>query len=274
MNFIKRFYVDDLPASFHEGPRDRWCYMDGGAKTVTTQSNSAPWSGQQPHLTAGFNRASALSQTPAQYFPGSTVVPLSQQTETALGMQEQRALAGSPLLRQAQENVGANLRGELNPAQQGMLQQVMGAARPAVDSRFAGAGRYGSGMHARALSDSMGDAGTRMLYQGYNDAMGMAPGLAQQDYADIGQLASVGQVREQQAGANLQDQIARHNFGQNAQWDALQKYMALVGGGSYGGQSTSQQPIYSNPMMSAAGLGLGGIGALGTLFGQGGIWPQ
>jgi hypothetical protein len=247
----------------------------GGSKTVQSVSNSEPWAGQQPHLQSVWtNAANQFSSGAGQgIFSGNRVVPLSGQTEQALGLQEQRALAGSPLMQQAQQNVGASLRGELNPALQAQMQQVMGQVKGQVNPIFAQANRGGSGAHANALTSAMTDAGTRLAYQDYNNSMQMAPGLAQQDYFDIGQLAQVGQTREQQAGAELQSQIQKFYEQQQAPVNALQRYAALVSGGNVGGTTTNTQPIYSNPLMSAAGLGLGGISAMGSLFGQGGVFP-
>jgi hypothetical protein len=249
--------------------------MPSSPSVVNSSQSSEPWSGQSPFLTDVWGKAAnQFNQGVGQgVFQGSRVVPLSGQTEQALGIQEQRALAGSPLLQQAQQNAGASLRGELNPALQSQMQQVMQQVKGQVNPLFAQANRGGSGAHANALTSAMTDAGTKLAYQDYNNAMQMAPGLAQQDYFDIGQLASVGQTREQQAGAELQAQMQKFYEGQKAPVDALQRYAALVSGGNVGGTTTSQQPIYSNPLMSAAGLGLGGVSAAGSLFGSGGIWP-
>jgi hypothetical protein len=249
--------------------------MGGGSKTVQSVSSSEPPAIQTPYLTDVWGKAAnQFNQGVGQgVFQGSRVVPLSGQTEQALGMQEQRALAGSPLLQQAQQNAGASLRGELNPALQAQMQHVMQQVKGQVNPLFAQANRGGSGAHANALTSAMTDAGTKLAYQDYNNAMQMAPGLAQQDYFDIGQLGAVGQTREQQAGAELQAQMQKFYEGQKAPVDALQRYAALVSGGNVGGTTTSQQPIYSNPLMSAAGLGLGGVSAAGSLFGSGGIWP-
>ncbi len=89
------------------------------------------------------------------------------------------------------------------------------------------------------------------------------------------QLQQVGQAREGLAGAQLQEGMDRFQFGQNERDNALSRFMSIMGGGSQGGSSTQQQPIYGQSPW-ATGLGaassLAGIG--GSLFGQGGIWPQ
>jgi hypothetical protein len=250
----------------------------GGAKTVQSVSSSAPPAFQQPYLQDVMGQAATQYQQGVGQgvFGGDRVVPLSGQTQQALGLQEQRALAGSPLLKQAQTNAMGSLSGQINPALQGMISQAQQQIRPGIDAQFASAGKggYGSGLHANAMASAGTDAATRLAYQDYNNAMQMAPGLAQQDYADIGQLASVGQVYEGQQGAQIQAQMQKFNEQQQSPINALQRYAALVSGGNVGGTTTSTQPIFSNQNMQMAGLGLGGIGALGTLFGKGGIWPQ
>jgi hypothetical protein len=102
-------------------------------------------------------------------------------------------------------------------------------------------------------------------------AIGAAPGLAAQDYTDIGQLAQVGQATEGYQQAALQDAIQRFNFQQQAPYTALQSFLS----GAYGapmGQQTIQ-PTYSNPLAGVLGGALTGaklgsmVPGLGTGFG-------
>lgn len=277
---------------------------DGGGSSqpagqVITQTNSEPWSGQQSYLSTGFERAqSDILNSPLEYYPNSTTIPFSPQTQTALDMQEARAVSGSPVNNAATQQltdtasgayIGQNpyLQSAIDAASSGFTRNFQNTVAPGVDSAFARAGRYGSGLHANAqdmaqanLADQLSDVAAGMSYQNYGDerinalrAAALAPQAAAQDYTDIGQLAAVGQQREAQAGRELQDQINRFDFDQRAPQDALARYMALVGGGSYGGQSTQAQPYFNNSPL-ATGLGtaatVAGIG--GTLFGSGGIF--
>ena len=275
--------------------------MDSGGgdpQTVVSSQNSDPWSGQQEFLKTGFEQAKTdVLDRPLTYFPGSTVTPFSGQTEQALGMTENRALAGSPLVTGAQGEAGKVLAGDYlmggNPAYQGMVdrsvapltQQYQDVVRPGIMSAFTGAGRSGSniaraGAENTAANDYMrqvGDIGSALSYANYNDErnrMGamtqLAPELAQQDYFDIGQLANVGSQREAMSTAQLQDQINRFNFAQGEPTNRLGQYMGLVKGG-YGGSSTSSQQVPtgagSNPLLGALGGGLMGIGAMNGLWG-------
>lgn len=85
-------------------------------------------------------------------------------------------------------------------------------------------------------------------------AVAMAPALAQADYADIGQLAAAGTAQELKAGEALKDAIDRWRFEQQEPYSRLAFQSQVIQGGYPGGITTSEQPIYSNPI----GAGLGG----------------
>lgn len=278
-------------------------WFGGGKPEVTYQSSTVsndPWAPQQSHLRTLFSRAETdVLNKPREFYPGSTVVDFSDQTNQALQMQEQRALAGSPVTDAAQNQVQQTLQGDYLGASNPYMQDAIGAATrpmmdsfkedimPSIQSGFAGAGRYGSGMQARAQERAgemalrqVGDVASGMAYKNYADERGrqlqagtLAPTMAAQDYTDISKLAQVGGTREAQAGSQLQEDIARFNHNQNAPMDALSNYAALIKGG-YGSQSTQNQPIYRNPMAEGLSAGLAATSIVGNLFGQGGIWPQ
>ena len=267
--------------------------------TQTVVNNTAPWSGQAPYLTKGFARAeSDILDKPAEYYPNSKVVPFSDQTTQALGMQENRALSGSPVMGAANQmaqdtlsgsylNSNPNFNAAVNAATRPMVENFKTNVMPAIQGGFAGHGRYGSGLMGQqmqqageGLTRQIGDVAGSMAHQNYGaerqrmmQAGTLAPTYAANDYQDINNLAQVGQVREAQAGANLQDDISRFYQAQQAPKSALAQYMSLVSGGGYSSQ-TQQQPIYSNPMGNALGMGATAAGIAGTLFGQNGIWPQ
>lgn len=256
----------------------------GGSKTQTVTSSNAPWSGQQPFLTDVFERAKTQANAgPAAYYPNATYVPFSNQSEAALTGTENRALAGSPLTSMAQGQNLATSRGDYlnagNPYFSGMMDTVANDLRPRMDAQFASAGRYGGGAHQQATASALADAGSRLAYQNYGDersrqmqAGAMAPDLANVDYQNLQQLAATGAAREGKAGEQLQDQINRYNFNQQAPWENLYRYQGLIGGGQYGGSSVQQVPINSNPLLTGLGAAASGAGILGNLFGAGGVF--
>ena len=247
---------------------------DGRGSTTTTQD---PWSAQQQPLRTGFAEAEAnVLNRPTEFFPGSTVVPFAPETTAAMGAQSNRALQGNPLLGQAQGYTSDVLGGQYldpstNPFMSNVLDSTISGVRQNVDSGFAAGGRFGSPAHAGTFGKEMGRAMSPYLFGEYGrergiqeSAAGRAPGLAREDYSDIGQLANVGAKREGKAQEELQDVMARWQFAQNEPGARISNYMNLIRGG-FGG-TTTQTGGSSNPWGGAAGGALSGASA-GSMFG-------
>jgi hypothetical protein len=254
-------------------------------QTVTTQQNSEPWSGQQPFLTFGMEEAKKLYQSDKpNYFPNSTVVPFSNQTNTGLQQIEQRAMQGSPLTQGAKDLTQSTMQGDFlsagNPYFSQMTSSIYDAIRPKMDAQFASGNNYGTPQHQYSLASAVAQQAAPLAFQNYSQERGamqnaaqFAPMLAETDYADASKLLQVGAQREGLAGAELQDQINRFNFEQNKDYEKLARYAPMVMGGSYGGSSTAQQPVFGNQMAQNIGLGLGALGTYGMLFGKNGAFP-
>lgn len=223
----------------------------GGAQTVNTQVNPPAYA--MPFLQFGLSQAKQQfdSDLPG-YYPGSTVVGFSPESEMALTGIRDRALDPNSLTAQTQGVVQQNLMGT-NPL-------AMAAFRPVIDSvqsQFAKSGRYGSGANQQALASALAPA----ALQAQQAAIAQAPQIQNMD---LQQLAAVGAAREGQAEAELADDVARFNFEQNIDAQKLRDYMALVGGGTIGSQNI--QPVFRNPAASALGGALGGY-QLGSSLG-------
>lgn len=267
------------------------------AQTTTTQT-SAPPAFLQPALEQAAQGAQDLyAQGPGQYFPGSTVVPFSAETNQALTGIADRATMGSPLVQGAQESALQTIQGRgvnpflgqaVNAATAPMYEQFSNTTLPDLRSAFAGFGRSGSGAENRALQQAVtnfgrgvGEQGAKLAYTSAENeaarqlaATQLAPGLAQQDYQDLQALAGVGATKEAQAGATLQDQINRYNFSQNAQANQLNQLIAQLSGIGGGGTVTTT----GQGAQATGGFGgqlLGGIGgaasgaALGSMIAPG-----
>ena len=275
--------------------------MSSGSKpstySTTTQS-SAPWSGQQEYLTTGYQRArDDILNRPTEFYPNSTVVPFSPVSEQALTMQEQRALAGSPVTQAAQSQVQSTVQGDFLNANPYLSQAITDATQPVVErfqedivpsiqSAYSSAGRYGSGLQqrgeeraAQAALDQASKIASDMSYRNFADertrqlqAATIAPEMARQDYVDLQALKGVGVEREGMAGAQLQEDIQRFAQQQQAPKDALAQYMALVGGGGYTDQTTTE-PLYRNKAGDILGGAATTAGIAGQLFGRQGIFP-
>lgn len=212
-------------------------------------------------------------------------------------MAEQRALAGSPVTDAAQNYATQSLSGGLmgqnpflsggsNPYLDATFNQAADAVTNQVQSNFGTAGRDVRGADAAGLAgDRYNDLATNIYggayesdanrrlaaYQGERSLQqGIIPfagQLASQDYADIGQLANVGQTHE-----NLMAQYL------NQPQTSLNNYLGQLSGlaGGYG-VTTAQTPTERNVLAGALGgasagamlgpWGMLGGGILGGLFG-------
>jgi hypothetical protein len=251
---------------------------DSGTPTTaqTVTSSTAPWGGQQPYLSFGFQQAQDLyNQGGPQYYSGATLAPVSPDTTQALALQAQRALNGSPLTAAAQAGALGTAQGDYlaagNPYLQNMFGSIANTVTPSIAGAFSGAGRYGSGAYAHALSDSLANTAGNLAYQNYSNeranmmqADAQAPTLANQDYTDIGQLASVGDAQRQLAQQDVNAAVDRYNYNQNLPYNTLANYMKMIQG-NYGSSSTQTTQDYANPIAGALGLGKSSFDPFATL---------
>lgn len=240
----------------------------GSGGSTTVAQNSSPWVDQEDYLRDVFRSGASLFRDPR-----SILAAQSPATLNALGMQEQRAMAGSPLIDAAQQGNLATLRGDFlsadsNPYLRGAVGNALNDAKMQVNSQFNG-DNFGGSAHQEWLGRTMADRALPIYAQNYENERGrqmnasaMAPGLAAQDYLDIGQLSAVGGARDARAQQVTDEPFTR-----------LQRYQGQVGGAMYGGQSSAQTPYFTNPMASALGMGLGGL-QMYNAFNQGGMFGQ
>lgn len=149
--------------------------MGGKAPKEQTQRVEPP-AFQQPFLESGLREAQRLYQAgPQQYFPRPTYVPFAQQTEQALGLQEQRALQGSPVTQAAQGLAAQTLgqRPDISQTQQ-QLQQIAGG-QGANLTGLGGVGTGGVGGLEQAISRSLGQV-TGLPQQAEQALSGFASG--------------------------------------------------------------------------------------------------
>ena len=194
----------------------------------------------------------------------------------------------------AAEALGGRQAGDIN-RQLGAAGQMAGLGESQY-GRMAGAGSTLAGIQqgdfARQLSalGALGGYGEAGLNRGMDanqqamQAAGLLPMMNAYGQTNNRGLMEIGGYREQMAAQQLQDQIDRWNFGQNAGWDQLGRYNATVQPlAGLGGTTTGTQPTQSRTggilqgaaggaMMGSAipGVGTligGGLGALGGLFG-------
>jgi len=258
----------------------------GGKQSGTTQTtiakNSIP--GVENALGRLVPQVEALGNTPVEQPGFDTVVPFSGQTEDALQLQEARALGGSPLTGQANDLISQILGGDFlqreNPGFDQFAQTLTGDIGSQINAQFGEAGRLGSQANAQALGRGVGDALAPLRFQDFQrerqnqlSAAEFAPQLANVDFQNLAALRDVGQAREGQLGATIQDQLNRFNFSQQEPRSRIAEVLALLGGGQFGSGQTQTQPTFSNSGASTLG-GLASIASIGgSLFGsQNGIF--
>jgi hypothetical protein len=238
----------------------------GGGKSKSETTNQLDPT-VQPFVKYGLEEAKGLYQTDTpQYYGGQTYIGPSAQTTSALGLAEQRALGGNPLIPAAQQQQLRSIQGDYlsagNPyftqALAGPTQQATQAYNDAIRQAQGGAsmaGRYGSGAStdiqnraAQTLATTLANTYGNLAYQNYAGERGMqnqavmnAPGLAQADYGDISQLANVGKTTEDYAKTALQADIDRFNFEQNKPYQKLSSYLGAAYGAPVGQVSTTTQ---------------------------------
>ena len=234
----------------------------GGKSKATSISTIDPM--LQPYVTYGLKESKRLYQsgTP-QYFPGQTYVGPSGATTQALGLAEQRAMQGSPLLQSAQQQALQTIQGRgVNPYLTGALEAAYAptveAAQEAtrgLQSTASQAGRYGSDAmtqlaerQASALGRGLGGQLSNLAYQSSEaeaarqaNAIANAPQMAQADYQDIQNLMNVGQTREDYAKTALQSDIDRFNFQQNLPYQKLSTFLSSVYGAPQGQVTETKQ---------------------------------
>ena len=227
----------------------------GGTETVT--QNSEPWSQAQPYLKDIFSQAQNQYRQGQEYYPGSTVVPFSPDTQQGInGLREQ--YQGSPTGFDAASGTLTNLAGSTgannpfmseiktagdrqNTAGNGVLNEFANSnqSNPYLDqtfdkaadkvsnnvnAMFSGSGRYGSGAHQGVMGDTMGDLATSVYGGAYesdaNRRFGAAEALGAREAGDI---------NRQFTSAN-----ARAGLGQATNSQAMQAASMLPGMDQYG----------------------------------------
>lgn len=227
--------------SRHDVRNKMFCNFDlgGGASTTTVQNND-PWKGQQDYLTYGFEQARDIydNATP-QYYPDSTIAPQSTSTRYGLYSLENRGMYGNEAMNDAQKQLQSTINGDYIGSAN--LNPYFDQARGSIDSQFAGAGRYGSGMHQTALAEKFGQIAANQYNterQQQLDAINSAPTFAAADYNDINAILQTGAARDSYAQSQLNADIDRYNYDQTSAQSALADYMRMIQG-NYGSSATT-----------------------------------
>jgi hypothetical protein len=274
------------------------------AVTQTTQVDPTI----QPFLSFGLGEAQRLYQAGGpQFFTGDTFVRPSETTQTGLQALEQRARMGNPLLGAAQQQLQREISGDFlggNPFFQGAFAPAAQAATTQfqraigdIGSAASRAGRYNSGamqnlqgQASNQLAQQLANTAGQLAFQNYANerqrqtaATMAAPQMAGADYQDIQNLLNAGQLREGYTGQQLQADINRFNFQQNAPQQNLATFLSSVYGNPLTRQGQTTQAGYQdtsnlqNLLGTAATIGglyknLGGAQGVSNLWNAGRSW--
>jgi hypothetical protein len=237
-------------------------YKGGGGGSSQTTNELDP--NVVPYVRDALSEQQKLYNEGApQYYAGQTYLDPNANQTNAMNQIATQAQAGSPVLNNATNLGNQMIQGDFLQNNPNFNAVMDTAGRKATDlyntatqgtmSDVSQAGRYGSDAHARLqagnagkLSQSLADTAGQYAYQNYateranqNQAMGQAQNLASNQYYDANQLMNVGNT---QAGFNqtaLDADIARHDYGQNAQSQHLANYTNAVWGAPSAGSSTT-----------------------------------
>jgi hypothetical protein len=203
----------------------------GGGQTQTSTTTIAPEF--KPYITYGLSEAQRLYQGMPQA-PETLAAPQSAASIEALRRAEDRAMAGSPLLRAAQAEQMATIEGRgVNPFLGGALEQANRLAGEqytrniqALQSKAASAGRYGSaamgqqtGTAQDVFARALAEQGGQLAYSSAEAerarqvaAAQAAPQMSAADYADVQRLLQVGQAREGYIEKGIQGRLAAQDI--------------------------------------------------------------
>ncbi len=239
-------------------------YKGGGGGSSQTSNELDP--NVVPYVKDALSEQQKLYREGApDYYGDKTYLDPNSQQQQAMALMSAQARAGSPELRQANQLAQQTMQGDFLQNNPNFDAVMNTAGRKATDlyntatnntfSDVSKAGRYGSNAHANLqagnagkLAQSLADTAGQYAYQNYANerqnqmnVMNNAQNFAGNNYYDANQLMNVG---NQQAGfdqTKLDADIARHDYGQNAQQQHLSNYTNAVWGAPGGSTSTTSQ---------------------------------
>ena len=239
-------------------------YKGGGGGSSQTSNELDP--NVVPYVKDALSEQQKLYREGApDYYGDKTYLDPNSQQQQAMALMSAQARAGSPELRQANQLAQQTMQGDFLQNNPNFDAVMNTAGRKATDlyntatnntfSDVSKAGRYGSNAHANLqagnagkLAQSLADTAGQYAYQNYANerqnqmnVMNNAQNFAGNNYYDANQLMNVGNQQAQFDQSALNADIARHDYGQNAQQQHLSNYTNAVWGAPGGSRSTTSQ---------------------------------
>lgn len=235
----------DGPQSRIENKRRILAKGGGGGGTSTTTPTIPDE--LKPLANLYTQQATQYAQTPFQSYDAQRFAGLNQTQNQGLQMVQDRALNGSQTFDNAESNLNQMMQGGTNPYLDAMVKKAQGSVMSNAATAMNRSGSFGNtGIQEQALNQ-MGDLANQMYGQQYQfdqgqrmQAIGMAPGFANQQYQDASQLLNAGNIMQNQDQQGLD--FAYNQFQQ--QQDHPLKQMQATGGmlqSNMGSSTTSNQ---------------------------------
>jgi hypothetical protein len=248
----------------------------GGSVNPAMAGTQATASGQylsgNPFFQGAFAPAAQAATQQFQKAIGDVSSAASKAGRYGSGVMQNMQNQASNQLAQQLSNTAGQLAYQNFAAERGMQEAAQGRlgalSQQNIANQMAGASGLGQN-YQQALATQL--AATGGLGQTFGQdvnrqlaAAQLAPGMAQADYQDIQNLLNAGQVREGYTGQQLQSDMARFNFLQNAPQQNLGTFLSSV----YGNPLTRQSQQTTTGQQDTSNLQniLGTAATLGGLY--------
>ena len=237
-------------------------FKGGGGGQSTTNNNLDP--NVVPYVKDALSEQQKLYQGGApEYYGGQTYLNPNEQQKQAINQLTANANINNPMLQNATNLNNQMINGDFLTNNPNFDAVMATAGRKATDaynnamtntnSQASMSGRYGSDAHARMasnnssnLAQSLADTAGQYAYQNYAtergnqiNAMNNAGTIANNQNIGANNLMNAGNAQAQFDQTALNADIARHDYGQNANQQHLSNYTNAVWGAPMGSTSTS-----------------------------------
>lgn len=239
-------------------------YKGGGGGSSQTTNQLDP--NIVPYVTDALSEQQRLYREGApEYYGGQTYLDPNAQQQQAINMMTANANINNPMLQNATNLNNQMIQGDFlqnNPNFDAVMNtagrkatDIYNTAMQGTNSNASMSGRYGSDAHARMasnnsanLAQSLADTAGQYAYQNYANergnqinAMNNAQQIAQGQNIGAQNLMNAGNAQAGFDQTALNADIARHDYGQNAQQQHLSNYTNAVWGAPMGSTSTTSQ---------------------------------
>lgn len=221
------------------------------------QVGSGAFLGANPHLDANFNRMAeqVRNQVNSQFSAAGRYGSGAHQDVTTQGLNDL-----------AMQVYGQNYeteRGRMDAANNAMA----GGYNSALGRQMQAMGMFGQNYEAERQRQMQAIQAMQQMqgqdFQNMGQALAWAPNFLQMMYSPAAAYGQIGSDMERYEQQQIADLMARWQYGQTADWEAVQNYFApILSAGGLGGTSKATTTTSSNPMQSI----LGGISTIAGMM--------